>query len=533
MHTIVSRPGKLPSGRDESLSRPATSRAPHRVTVGLAVLSAAFAFGYMSGGTQVRMGLMLLSGIIAAVAIAVGLRVHHVRDQRPWLLVIVALLLLTITNAAWLIYALLPGGRVPPNSVVVAPMLGGYVFLLAASLMVVLRHAPRDASGTIDAAVWGIALAAPVWEFLFRPRMLDAGVGTSTEFVVLTQLLVLLGICGALLRLSRTSGAGRICLRFLFSSLGWTILGTAVVNMGGAGAKEQASFPALFFALGYLALGAAGLHPSVKQLSEPVDRLTVPTPQLRLARLGAALLLIPLCGGLAQLLGDPADGLLLTIAPVLSIPLVLVRIGRLKHALVHQATHDELTGLVNRRHLFTEMQKAIAAHAGGAPGDLALIYCDLNGFKPVNDEYGHEAGDAILRGTARRITEAVRTGDVVARIGGDEFLIFCTDADDVTVRALSDRISRSIATPVVWGEHTLGVTAAIGAVHWTERRRVAPDELLAAADARMYADKRARSRPVSAERGQNLRAERLDERQQVLAHVMQVDPVEAESGIAS
>jgi diguanylate cyclase (GGDEF)-like protein len=158
-----------------------------------------------------------------------------------------------------------------------------------------------------------------------------------------------------------------------------------------------------------------------------------------------------------------------------------------------------------------------------------LIYCDLNGFKPINDEYGHEAGDAILRATAARISESVRPGDVVARIGGDEFLIFCTEADEATVRAIGDRVGQSIAVPVAWNGHDLVVTAAVGTVTWTERRIVLPDELLAQADERMYADKRCRS----AQRGQHLRAERLDERPQVLAHVVQVDAIEAESGIAS
>ncbi|MEU4158909.1 GGDEF domain-containing protein [Actinoplanes sp. NPDC026670] len=490
------------------------------------VVAAIFAAGYVYGGAPVRTGLMLLSGMVAAVAIAVGLRRHRVIDQRPWVLVIIALLLLTMANAAWFIAAL-QGVAKPPDLLVVPPQLGGYVFMLAASLLIVLRHAPRDASGTIDAAVWGIALAAPLWEFAFRPRMLSIGMGTAGLFLVLTQLLVLLGICGALLRVARTSEAGRTCLNYLFASLGCTILGIALVNMGPV-SGENASLPALCFAVGYLALGAAGLHPSVKQLSEPAANLAPPTPKLQLGLLGTALLLIPLCGGLGQLLGQPADGLLLTIAPLLSIPLVLVRISRLKHALLYQATHDELTGLVNRRHLFTEMQKAIAAHAGGAPGDLALIYCDLNGFKPINDEHGHEAGDAILRATAGRITDAVRAGDVVARIGGDEFLIFCAEADDATARALGDRIARSIAAPVAWGGRDLGVTAAVGTVTWTERRIVAPDELLAAADEQMYADKRG-----SAQRRQHLRPERLDERAQVLPHVVQVDPVEAEGRVAS
>ncbi|WP_433794574.1 diguanylate cyclase domain-containing protein [Actinoplanes sp. CA-252034] len=520
------RLGELLTGRGDDVPRPSSVRAGRTVSIGFALAAVGFALGYVYGGPPVRTGLMLLSGMVAAVAIAVGMRLHRVTDQRPWVLVIIALLLLTMSNAAWF-HVTLHGRVKPPDLLVVPPQLGGYVFMLAASLLIVLRHAPRDASGTIDAAVWGISLAAPLWEFAFRPHMLRSGIGTAGLFLVLTQLLVLLGICGALLRVARTSESGRACLNFLFASLGCTILGIAVVNMGPV-TGENASLPALFFAVGYLALGAAGLHPSVKQLSEPAANLAPPTLKLQLGVLGAALLLIPLCGGLGQLLGQPADGLLLTLAPLLSIPLVLVRISRLKHALVHQATHDELTGLVNRRQLFTEMHQAIAAHAGGAPGDLALIYCDLNGFKPVNDEHGHEAGDAILRATARRITDAVRAGDVVARIGGDEFLIFCVDADDATARSLGDRIARSIAVPVPWGGRDLTVTAAVGAVTWTERRIVAPDELLAAADERMYVDKRG-----SAQGRQHLRPERLDERPQVLPHVVQVDPVEAESRVAS
>ncbi|GAA1612068.1 GGDEF domain-containing protein [Actinoplanes couchii] len=472
-------PASPRTGRD--LSRP--------VVVGFAVLLVVFTAGWTVGSPAVRNGLMLLSSILAAVAIAAGLRRHRVTDQRPWLLVVLALLLLSVANTAWLIVTMRPGGGdQAPDALAIPMQLGGYVLMLAASLMIVLRHAPRDASGTIDAAVWGIALAAPMWEFLFRPYLLTVGTGGGQQSIVLIQLLVLLGICGSLIRVSRTSSAKQ-CLRLLFAALGFTILGIALVNLGAPGGQ-----PALCFALGYLSLGAAGLHPSVRRLSEPAARPGQSTPRLQLSRLGAALMLTPLCGGLAQLLGQPADGLLLTVGPLLSIPLVLVRISKLKQALVHQATHDELTGLVNRRHLFTVMRTAITAHAGGAPGDLALIYCDLNGFKPVNDEHGHEAGDAILRETAIRLAEAVRPGDVVARIGGDEFLIFCTAADEPTVRAIAGRAAQAIAEPVGWSGRTLRVTAAVGTVLWTERRIVLPDELLATADARMYEAKRGTSR---------------------------------------
>ncbi|MBO3743414.1 GGDEF domain-containing protein [Actinoplanes flavus] len=470
-----------------------TRSAGRTVIVGFAALAAFLALGYLTGDGRFRVCLLLLSGILAAVAVAAGLRWHRVADQRPWVLVIIALLLLTATNAAWLVAGLSPGDGVPPALLTVPLQLGGYLFLLAASLVVVLRHAPRDASGTIDAAVWGIAVAAPVWEFLFRPRVLDASAGVTGQLIALTQLLVLLGICGALLRVSQISDFGKSGLRLLFGALVCTIAGVGAVHMLGT-AGERSPLPAFFFALGYLALGAAGLHPSIKQFTEPVVDLSPPAPRMRLGRLGAALLLIPLAGGVGQLAGQPADGLLLTIAPLLSIPLVLIRIDRLKHVLVHQATHDELTGLLNRRHLFTVMAEAITAHAAGAPGHLALIYCDLNGFKAVNDEYGHEAGDAILRATARRITGAVRPGDAVARIGGDEFLIFCSGADDTTAGTLGARVAGAVAEPLPWNEHVLRVSAAVGAVSWTERRPVTPDELLAVADARMYADKRGSAR---------------------------------------
>ncbi|BBH69408.1 hypothetical protein ACTI_60930 [Actinoplanes sp. OR16] len=468
------------------------------VPIGFLVVAAGFATGYLVGSEAVRLLLMMLSGVIAALGIAAGVRVHRLPDRRPWLLTVLALMMLTVANAAWYLPAAVPGGAdVPQPLLAVLPPLFGYVFFLAASLMIVLRHTPRDASGTIDAAVWGIAAATPVWEFLFRPQMLAKGDSTATQLFALTQLLVLFGICGALLRVVRTSGRGQVSLLFLFGALGLTVLGTAVVNMASTD-SGQGSAPALLFALGYLSLGAASLHPSAARLMNPPARAVDRAPKMQLSVLGGAMLLIPVVGAAGQLAGSPADGLLLTIAPMLTIPLVLIRIGRLnalrsrdREALARQAAHDELTGLVNRRQLFAMMEKAIARHAAGEGGDLALLYCDLNDFKPINDRYGHDAGDAVLRATARRITDVARSTDVVARIGGDEFLVFCPDADGDTAYTLGARIVRAVAEPVAWRGETLRVSTALGTTVWSERRVIAPDDLLARADAQMYENKRA------------------------------------------
>ncbi|MEU4423097.1 GGDEF domain-containing protein [Actinoplanes sp. NPDC024001] len=473
---------------------------PSGVTGGFVLLAAGFAVGHLTGPPVVRLALLLASGLVAAVAVLVGVHVNRVADRRPWILVIIALVSLSVVNAAWLATAVLPmPWPQPPAWLVAPPQIGGYALLLAASLMIVLRHAPRDGSGTIDAAVAGIAVAAPVWEFVFRPRLLHEHAGIGQQLIVLTQILVLFGICGALLRVARTCGAGRPCLAYLFAALGCTVAGIAAVNAMPSAAEHQATVPALFFALGYLCLGAAGLHPSILGLMEPSVPPAGRTPRLQLEMFGAAMLVVPVVGGIGQLLGAPPDGLLLTLAPMLTIPLVLVRIGRLnaqrardQRALAHQAAHDELTGLINRRRLFAVMERAIARHARGEAGDLALIYCDLNDFKPVNDRYGHEAGDEILRATATRISATVRTKDVVARIGGDEFLVFCPDTDEAAATALAARIAGAVAEPLPWHGHALRVTAAVGTTLWAERRAVAPDVLLATADARMYANKRAR-----------------------------------------
>ncbi|WP_328470589.1 diguanylate cyclase [Actinoplanes sp. NBC_00393] len=473
---------------------------PAGVTAGFALLAVVFAVGHLTGSVLVRLSLLLAAGLVAAVAVAVGVRINGVTDRRPWTLVMIALLALSAVNGAWLATAVLPmPWPEPPPWMVAPPQIAGYALMLAASLMIVLKHAPRDGSGTIDAAVAGIAVAAPIWAFAFRPRLLHEHAGIGQQLIVLTQILVLFGICGALLRVARTCGTGRTSLGYLFAALGCTVVGIAAVNVMPSASEHQASFPALCFALGYLCLGAAGIHPSVLGLMEPSVPPSSGGQRLQLELFGAAMLVVPVIGGIGQLMGAPPDGLLLTIAPMLTIPLVLVRIGRLnaqrardQHALAHQAAHDELTGLVNRRRLFAVMEKAIARHAKGTAGDLALIYCDLNDFKPVNDRHGHEAGDDLLRATAARISAVVRSKDVVARIGGDEFLIFCPDTDKAAAYELSDRIADAVAEPLPWQGVSLRVTAAVGTTLWTERRLVAPDVLLAHADERMYANKRAR-----------------------------------------
>jgi diguanylate cyclase (GGDEF)-like protein/PAS domain S-box-containing protein len=158
----------------------------------------------------------------------------------------------------------------------------------------------------------------------------------------------------------------------------------------------------------------------------------------------------------------------------------------------HLATHDALTGLPNRAALTDELERATARH-GRTSGGLAVLFCDLDGFKPVNDRLGHAAGDVVLGEVARRFRAAVRDVDLVARLGGDEFVVLCEGVgDDRTVLdELALRLHERVEAPMlVAGEQVaVGLSVGVGAVAPT--RRCGADALLLLADEAMYAAKAA------------------------------------------
>ena len=158
---------------------------------------------------------------------------------------------------------------------------------------------------------------------------------------------------------------------------------------------------------------------------------------------------------------------------------------RVEVELAHQALHDALTGLPNRGLLLDRLAQALT-RLGRHSSALAVLFCDLDRFKVVNDSLGHGAGDLLLVDVARRLEGVLRSGDTAARFGGDEFVILCEDISGAhQAIAVADRVSAALAAPFVLDEDEAYVRTSIGiamAVSSDSR----PEALLRDADAAMY-----------------------------------------------
>ncbi|WP_317451618.1 EAL domain-containing protein [Methylobacter psychrophilus] len=157
-----------------------------------------------------------------------------------------------------------------------------------------------------------------------------------------------------------------------------------------------------------------------------------------------------------------------------------------ENELEHIAHYDALTSLPNRLLLADRLYQGIA-QSRRRDEQLAVIYIDLDGFKSVNDNYGHEAGDQLLITLAQRMKQALRDGDTLARIGGDEFVAILLDIGTIEASVpILSRILMAASRPIHFKQHNLQVSASLGVTFYTSTEAANTDQLLHQADLAMY-----------------------------------------------
>jgi len=289
------------------------------------------------------------------------------------------------------------------------------------------------------------------------------------------------------------------------------ILGTDIIY---ARARVSATFtPGSWLNLGYLLfyvlLGCAFLSPSIGRVLPLRSEPPLTISKLRLASLVVALLIAPIFvaegGG-----GDPAQAKVLAAGCALISLLVFVRLVlvfkerdavnrdrlQVQEELAQMAYRDALTGLANRSALYEAVDDAVQ-EARTAQRAVAVLFVDLDGFKTVNDLYGHADGDEVLRDVAVRLKSALREGDLVARHGGDEFVIVMPGLPPAQASALAatvtERIAAEFVRPFEIGsrKHELGITSGFS-IYPADGSST--QELVECADRAMYSRKQARQR---------------------------------------
>jgi diguanylate cyclase (GGDEF)-like protein len=464
------------------------------VHAGLLLIWAAVATGYAVAEPELRNVIFALVTAVPIVTFLLALGAGHLTDRGPWLAAVAGLGFLTLGTVMWPDW--IPGDHFggAEGSVTDLVMASAHLLFLVGTATALRRHGRTDPGGLIDAALFGLCAAGPLWEWLIGPYLGPAATDLG-KALLLSDVLVLAAVLGCLIRIGVTARGARGPLGYLVFTASLTLANDVVAVHTIAGSSV---WTAQIMMLAYLTLAVGPILPTAPGITVPPPGPPA-THQPPLGLLGAALCANPLIAAVQAIRADGPASVVLPVSTMLVVPMVVLRLrllssqrARAEQTLAHQAHHDELTGLYNRRHIVTKIDEAMAALDRGEITEVTLLLCDLDGFKPVNDRYGHQAGDAVLQAVAQRLTGAAGTHDAVGRLGGDEFVILQVDGDE----PVADRIAAALRVPIEIAGGTVRIGASIGTASAWPGDGADRESLIARADAAMYAVK---ARPATPE----------------------------------
>jgi diguanylate cyclase (GGDEF)-like protein len=461
----------------------------------------ALAAGYalLPAGSWIQTGWVVAVGLAAAAAIVLGVRRHRSPAAAPWLWFAAGIALnASGTLAEALIERVLHDENWPTAASLFYQALYP-CFAIGLALLIRRRSERRDLGLLIDTTTITVSLGLLSWVFLIHPAVADGSVPLLArldaigppvgDIVLLSMLLPLLlskGRRGPALRLVAAS-----LTLFLAGDTAWAVINQLSLTPSGLAAHGLD----LVFQFAYVAFAAAALHPSMLAATEPAG--AVPEGEASrwtLALLTVVSLVAPGVLAIQAARHHITDGAAIALG---SAALFLLVIARMAQMLVHiegQAERmreltriDELTGLPNRRAWNAELPRALERAARDAQ-PLSIAVLDIDRFKRFNDDFGHPAGDQLLKSLGAAWLQHLRAIDLLARFGGEEFVLLLPGVDAERAFEVLERLRAG--TPQ-------GQTVSAGVASWDGEETA--DQLLARADRALYAAKAAgRNRVLAA-----------------------------------
>ena len=441
---------------------------------------------------------------LAVIAILAGVWLHRPAKPLPWLLLAAGLALNTVGDIAWTVLSM-GFGLEPFPSIADAFYLGGLAVIVTALLLLVRGRVPGgDRSGLLDALI--IAVGAGLLSGVFVMAPIAGAGGTFEEIAV--ALAYPLGdvlLLAVLARLFLVPGQKVPAFYLISGALVLQLVADTVYAFLAVGDGYQTGqLVDGGWLLAFACWGAAALHPSMRQVAEPVEQGEVRFSFGRLAALAGASLMAPAVLVEQWATGAPLDVPVIAAGSVILFLLVIARLGgvvvdlratlrqrrALEDELERRTLTDPLTGLANRVLFHDRLEHVLAQRDGTA----AVLFIDLDDFKTVNDAYGHDAGDTVLRSVAEDIRRSVRPGDTAARLGGDEFAVLIEDGVDAYRAGLvAERVLSAIQTPtpILTGSEAsrdYSIGASIG-ISLGNHDNTSAQQLMREADIAMYVAK--------------------------------------------
>jgi diguanylate cyclase (GGDEF)-like protein len=380
--------------------------------------------------------------------------------------------------------------QAPFPSLADAFYLAAYPLYMVALTLITDSRWRRDIAGMLDAAIIATGLGLVYWVFVIGPDTADSSLPRLGEAITIAYPCCDIVVLSVVARMLLGDGRRSLSLRLL-------TIGTAVLVMTDAFysylltvSQYAGGVFSAGWLLSYVLWSGAALHPSMRDIDRPdADARPSRPGRVRLAVLAACTLLAPAAlfveGALRP---SEVSWMVIGLGAVVLFSLVILRTAGFVRQLSRQAgqledlaMRDELTGLANRRLFEQRVREALAT---GTP-QVAVL--DIVGFKNINDRLGHAAGDRVLAAVAERLVRRLRSGDLVARIGGDEFAVLVGDATGTEGDAIADRLTAVLSRPIVAGEQELLINAYVGVADAAGAGDA--DELLRRADVALYAAK--------------------------------------------